>query len=200
MNKTTFLFLIILLGSCLTNKVNAQEQTQRTKTLKNTITLHSGRLLFNETRLGYERLYTDLNSWRVVLGLQYPGESNSLATGYEIFPIPKYHRVSKGIYIGAGHNHILGVRSRVYVSTEVYFNYNSYDKIYHSESGASNDSYVALESMDLTKTGIKLLFGKKARILTASNIGLELDFFAGFGLQFMNKKLTAYEKRRGSSS
>ena len=52
--------------------------------------------------------------------------------------------------------------------------------------------------MNLKKTGIKFLIGKKASIISRGKVGLELDFFAGFGLQYRHEELTIYEKQYGS--
>jgi hypothetical protein len=54
-----------------------------------------------------------------------------------------------------------------------------------------------MQSMQLKRTGIKFLFGKKARLVSGNKIGLELDFFAGLGTQYRYKKLTEHKKLSG---
>ncbi|MBC8321004.1 MAG: hypothetical protein H8E34_09800 [Bacteroidetes bacterium] len=52
--------------------------------------------------------------------------------------------------------------------------------------------------MDLKKSGIKFFFGEKATLQKGKKVNLELDFFAGIGIQYRIKNLSIYEKRSGS--
>ena len=175
-------------------------QKKEFKTYKNNLTINLTRFILNEARFGYERSFSERHIGRIVLGFQYPTSSESfnsgtLALGYS----PNYYKVSKGIYTALGYNYILGKHSRIYVSGEVYFSYNYYDKkYYHDCEQHGGDSYVALQSMQLKKTGLKILFGKKARLVSGNKMGLELDFFAGIGVQYRYEKLTEFEKQYGS--
>jgi len=202
MKKTTYLLSIILAIQVFTLNLNAQENKQENKTYRNNLTLNVGRLFLNEARLGYEKQLTERHAFRTIIGFQYPTSSvsfNSVALGPG--HVPNYYKVSKGIYLGLGYNYTLGIQSRIYLSAEAYFNYNYYDKkYYHYCVGMDMDSYVSLESMNLKKTGIKIIFGKKARILSGNKIGLELDFFAGIGIQYRIEELTIFEKSNGSCS
>jgi len=202
MRELRIIVLVFFIFQFLSIKSFGQDKTKEETTYKNNITLHVGRLFLNEVRFGYERQLTERHTLRAILGLQYPTDSksfNSITTIFPFFTPPNYYKVSKGVYIGAGYNYTIGTRSRIYVSTEVYFNYNYYDKkYYHYCVGMDKDSYLSLQSMTLRKTGIKIIFGKKARIISGSKIGLELDFFAGFGIQNRLEKLTIFEKSNGS--
>jgi len=192
------LIVFIIQVSC--TESYAQEKDNEKITYKNKVTLNVGRLILNEARFGYERQLKERHTLRAVIGLQYPTSSLSfysvpVGLGY----IPDYYRVSKGIYLGVGYNYTLGILSKIYISTEVYYNYNYYDKkYYHFCVGMDMDSYVSLESMKLKKTGLKIIFGKKARIISGNKIGLELDFFAGLGIQYRIEELTIFEKSGGS--
>ena len=184
----------------LTLELFSQDQDQNKKSYKNNITFNFTRLILNEARFGYERQLSERHIFRIILGIQYPTSSKSFRSvpvgiGYA----PYYYKVSKGIYIGAGYNYTIGIRSGIYVSAEAYFNYNYYDKKYYNYCvGTDKDSYVSLQSMNLKKSGLKLLFGKKVRIISGSKVGLELDFFAGFGIQYRQEQITIYEKKNGS--
>lgn len=200
MKKVTLYILIVLTILVFSFDSHAQEKTKENISYKNNITLNFGRLFLNEARLGYERQIKDRHVLRAIIGLQYPTSSLSFQSiPFSPGQIKYYYSVSKGIYLGIGYNYVLGIHSRIYISTEVYFNYNYYDhKYYHYCVGTDMDSYVSLESMNLKKSGLKILFGKKARIITSSKIGLELDFFAGLGIQYRTEELTIYEKSNGS--
>jgi len=195
------ILIFFLIQLCILDSF-AQEKVEEKVSYKNNITLNIGRFFLNEARFGYEKSLSDRNKLRVVLGLQYPTSSSSfhsvpIGLGYA----PNYYKVSKGVYFGLGYNYTLGVKSRIYVSAEAYFNYNYYDKkYYHYCVGTDMDSYVSLQSMRLNKTGLKVLFGKKARIITGNKIGMELDFFAGFGIQYRIEEITIFEKSNGSCS
>jgi len=201
MKNIIFLLSVIFVTQIFPTNIYGQEQQEK-KLLKNKITLNIGRLILNEARFGYERQLSERHILRTVIGLQYPTNSESFESiPYGIFYSPFYYDVSKGIYLGIGYNYLLGIHSKIYLSSEIYFDYNYYDKkYYHYRVGMDMDSYVSLESMDLRKTGLKILFGKKASIISGRKVGLELDFFAGFGFQYRFKELTVFEKKNGSSS
>jgi hypothetical protein len=200
MRKLSLYLLIIIIIQIFTLTSYGQEKIKEKIIYKNNLTLNVGRLFLNEARFGYERQLTQRHTARAIIGFQYPTEPksfNSVPVG--IGYAPYYYKVSKGIYLGAAYNYTLGVSSRIYISAEAYFNYNYYDKkYYHFCVGTDMDSYVSLESMNLKKTGLKILFGKKARIISGSKIGMELDFFVGFGLQYRIEELTIFEKSNGS--
>jgi len=203
MRKLILAISIILIIQILNLESYAQEETKEKTTYKNNITLNLGRFVLNEARFGYERHLTERHTLRAIIGFQYPTNSesfNSIPIIFPFFTYPSYYyKVSKGIYLGAGYSYILGIRSGIYISAEAYFNYNYYDKkYYHFCVGMDMDSYVSLESMKLKKTGLKIIFGKKARIISGRKTGLELDFFAGFGIQYRIEELTIFEKRNGS--
>ena len=171
--------------------------------LKNNIKcgLNLGRFILNEARFGFERKLSDRNSVRAVVGVQYP----TTQTEFESIPVltahlPNHYRVSRGLYLGMGYNYYFGNKRNIYLSSELYYNYSYYDKKYYRCSlGGSHDSYVALQSMKLYKTGLKLLFGKKATIISGKKVGLELDFFVGLGVQYRVEEITIYQKESGNS-
>ncbi|MDP2692519.1 MAG: hypothetical protein Q8O88_02660 [bacterium] len=202
MRKKLLSLSIILLIQFQALNSFAQEKSQNKKSYFNNVTFNFTRLLLNEARFGYEYQLTERHVLRANLGIQYPTSSESFESVSVVFGnAPKYYKVSNGIYFGVGYNYILGTRSKIYVSAEAYFNFNHYDKKYYKYSvGTDMDSYVSLQSMKLKKTGLKLLIGKKVSIISGGKVGLELDFFAGFGLQYRNEEITVYEKRNGSSS
>ena len=199
---TAILLSTILMIQSMTLESYSQNQFKDKNSFKNTIKLNTGRLILNEARFSYERQLSERHTLRTVIGFQYPTsqtEFRSVTVG--VVYIPNYYKVSKGIYIGAGYNYLLGTHSRNYISAEMYFNYNYYDnKHYRLCAGGSHDSYVSLQSMNLNKTGLKIIFGKKATIISGSKIGLELDFFVGMGIQYRIEELTIYQKQSGSCS
>ena len=183
MKKTILIFCsTILLLTATTG--NAQQQGKTYKSYNNSLTVNLTRFILNEARIGYERKFTEHEAGRIVLGFQYPTSSTSFNTvpvgfGYA----PKFYKVSKGIYAGVGYSYMFGKHLSAYVSGEIYFSYNYYnDKYYHYCVGMDMDSYVSLQSMNLNKTGLKILIGKKVRIVSGGKAGLELDIFAGAGI------------------
>ncbi len=197
--KKTILFLCstILLLTATTG--NAQQQEKTYKSYSNSLTVNLTRFILNEARVGYERNLAEHHVARIVLGFQYPTSSTSFNTipvglGY----VPNYYKVSKGIYTGIGYNYMFGKHLSAYVSGEIYYSYSYYnDKYYHYCVGHGGDSFVALQSMNLNKTGLKILIGKKVRIVSCGKAGLELDIFAGAGVQYRHEALTIFERRYG---
>lgn len=200
MKELKITIVIMLLFQLISIETNAQEEKNKQINYKNRITINAGRLILNEVRFGYERLLNNRHSLLAILGLQYPTSSTSFRSvpvglGY----LPNYYQVSQGIYLGAAYSYIVGPRSRTYISAEMYFNNNYYNyKFYHYCVGMDMDSYVSLESMNLRKTGLKVIIGRKIRIFSGSDIGLELDLFAGMGIQYRQEKLTVYKRLYGS--
>ncbi len=199
MKRTLAILSLLIITQFFTFTLNAQEQIQEQKTFKNTYTLNASRLLFNEARFGFERQFSELEAFRVILGIKYSFGAESFESfkiGFGTFP---YHfKVSKGVYLGVGYNYTINEKKGVYFSTEWYYTFNYYnDKYYQRRSGEGADEYVSLESMRLQKYGLKFLFGKKTSKISNDKMALELDFFAGAGLQFRVNKITINERYSG---
>ena len=153
MKKIVSIVSIIFVTHSIAQGLFAEDQIREKKSFENTITFNIGRLILNEARFGYERQLTERHVFRTVLGIQYPTNSESFkSVPLGIYYAPYYYEVSKGIYLGIGYNYVLGIHSKIYVSSEIYFNFNYYDKkYYHYCVGPDKDSYVSLESMKLKK-------------------------------------------------
>lgn len=180
----------------------SQEQSQQIRQKNNSLTINVTRLFLYEIRLGYERKISERHSIRPIAGIQFASSANDFKSiPAALFRFPFYYKVSKGYYLGHGYNFIIGKHSRIYLSTEIYYNKSYYDKKYYRYCvGSGKDSYVSLQSMDLEKTGIKLLVGKKQTIVNGQKVNLEFDFFAGIGIQHRLEKLTTFEKQFGGCS
>lgn len=189
MKKSIYLLSLIFVTQFFVTSLFAQEQqTLEKASSKNTFTLNLSRLILNEARFGLERQITERQSFRASLGIKYPTKSESF--GIILF-YPYHFPVSKGSYLGVGYNFVLGVKSRIYISPEIYYNYNYYDdKFYNHPSGQDDKSYTNLQSMQLHKTGIKVVFGKKVDIFSNEKMSLKLDFYAGFGMQYREEETT----------
>jgi hypothetical protein len=197
MRKLILISLFIVLSSSLS--VFSQEVAN--KTYKNAFTFNITRLALLEARFGYERKLSERNILRSTIGLQFPTSPESFRSMWSLGSIPYYYKVSKGIYLSVGYSYVISTKSHFYISPEIYFNHNSYDnKYYEFGAGTDMDSYVSLQSMDLTKSGIKFLIGKKASLNPRKKTRLEFDFFVGIGLQYRYKKLTTFGKAEGTSS
>ncbi len=171
------------------------------KHYKNAITFNVTRLILLEARLGYEQNLTERNKLRATIGIQFPTSSESFGSIWSLGSIPYYYKVSNGIYLALGYSFIVNTKSQFYISPEIYYNHNSYDKKYYEfAAGTDHDSYVSLQSMDLTKSGLKFLLGKKASMHPRKKTRLEFDFFGGIGLQYRAEELIIYGKRAGTSS
>jgi hypothetical protein len=192
---SAYILSIFFMIQIFTIDLHAQEETKEEPSYKHNININLGRLILNEARFSYEKSIKELHSLRFILGFQYPTSSNSFDSNdfpfYDV--IPSYYKVSKGIHIGTGYNHI-SIKHRVYVSAEAYFSYNSYNKkYYHFSTGIHSDEYNSLESMKLLKTGIKFIAGFKNKLVYGDKMGLELDFFGGLGVQYRYEELTTFE-------
>lgn len=66
--------------------------------------------------------------------------------------------------------------------------------------GQSKESYVTLQSMELYKTAIKVLIGKKIFDTSRRKNRIQLDIFGGIGVQYRNEKITIYQKKQGECS
>ena len=198
-----FFFILFVLILILLNPKQLSSQNQERKYFKNNITFNITRLILLEARFGYERKLSENHVVRANLGIQFPtsAESFSYKAIAGIWQVASYYPVSKGTYLGLGYNYIISNRSKIYISGEVYYNYSFYNKKYYEHcAGGSSYSYVSLQSMDLRKTGIKTLFGKKVLLVKGRKAGLLLDFFAGPGIQYREEIITIYERKSGTCS
>ena len=202
MKRIVFVISIVFFIQTQSFESFSQDQTQDEKSYKNYVTFNITRLILMEARFGYERHLSERHVLRSTLGLQYPISSESFSS-INFLPahIPFYYAVSNGAYFALGYNYIIRQRSNLYVSTEVYFNYSYYDEKYYKFCvGTDHDSYVSLQSMQLKKSGIKLLIGKKANILPGQKTRLQFDIFAGIGFQYREEEITIFKKKQGECS
>jgi hypothetical protein len=171
----------------------AQEET---RSFKNVFSLNVTRLYLKEVRLGYERQLADRHVLRTTLGYEFSNGAESFKT-FNITPfnIPIKFAITKGIYVALGYNYFFNSEKNAYVSAEVYYNNRFYDDKYFMFCvGSSSDSYVDYQSMDLKKSGIKFLIGKK---VVLGNSRILFDFFAGLGIQYRAKEITIYKSKYG---
>ncbi len=199
MIKTIAIIALIFVTQFFSLTVFAQQQSQEENTSKNTYTLNLGRIILNEARFGLERQISERHYFRTNIGIKYSNGEVSFDS-YEIsfLDFPSHYKVSRGVYLGLGYNYILGQKSRIYVSPEIYYSFNYYnDKYYNHSSGQDVETYTSLESMLLRKAGLKVLFGKKMDIVSNSKIKLGLDIFAGVGLQYRVNEITKKGIYRG---
>ena len=196
--KNRIILHLLLITFCFSSRpIVAQEVTK--KSFQNAITFNITRLALLEARFGYERNLTPRGIIRGTLGVQFPISSESFNNVSIVLSyVPFYYTVSKGIYISIGYKYILSARTKFYLSPEVYFNYNYYhDKYYKFGVGTDMDSYISLQSMQLEKSGIKLLIGKEVTVVSFKKTRVEFDFFGGMGFQFRSEQLTIYAKQSG---
>lgn len=197
--KRIILPIALLIIYSFSQAVLSQEIAK--KPYKNALTFNLTRLILLEARLGYELNLSERNKLRTTIGIQFPTSSETFGSLWSLGSIPYYYKVSNGIYFSLGYSFIVNSKSQFYISPEIYFNHNSYDnKYYEFAAGTDHDSYVNLQSMDLTKSGLKFLFGKKASLHPRKKTRLEFDLFGGIGLQYRAEELTIYGKRAGTSS
>jgi len=194
------LVLIYLLLLFFSPHLFSQTYDNSARYYKNTITLNITRLILREVRLGYERNLDVKNAVRATIGIQYPKAGNNTITTLFLGYFPNYFRVSHGIYISGGYNYIFAPRHHFYISGELYYSYYFYDhKNYNNGSGMNMDLYQSVQSMRLTKSGIKFLIGKKANIFTKDKVGFQFDFFFGLGIQYRQRYLTIYKENVSDS-
>jgi hypothetical protein len=188
------LLLLIILWN--TPQLFSQEQEKSSR--KNTITFNILRLTLMEARFGYERQLAERHVIRATLGIQFPIASESFKSINLPKTVPFYYTVSNGIYVALGYNFIIKPESNFYVSAEVYYNHSYYDeKYYRLCSSKSNGSEVYLQSMQLNKSGIKFLIGKKISMMPKKSTRLQFDIFTGIGLQYRQEEITVFKKKQG---
>jgi len=197
MKNTLIIIFISIIFLLYVNSAYSQDKER--KTYKNAVTFNVLRLGLCEVRFGYERKLTERHIIRTNLGIQFPVSSESFGNiSAVLFEIPYYYKVSKGIYLAMGYNYVIIPRSGFYVSSEIYFNYNFYDnKYYDFVVGMSHDSYVSLQSMDITKAGLKFLMGRKLTMHPSKETRMQFDFFWGAGIQYRQEELTIFKKAYG---
>lgn len=189
-----FIFLVCLLNF---NSLYAQDPDR--KAYKNALTFNVLRLALCEARFGYERKLAERHIIRTTLGIQFPVSSEEFKN--YIFEMPYYYMVSRGIYIAIGYNYMIIPRSGFYISSEIYFNYNFYDNKYFTcLVGTSMDSFISLQTMDLTKTGIKFLMGRKVSMHPSKETRMQFDFFWGAGIQYRQEELVIFKKLVGTTN
>ena len=183
-------FLILLLNSTV---IIAQEET---RSFKNVFSFNVTRLALKEVRFGYERQLADRHVLRTTLGYEFSNDAESFKTlNITPFNIPLKFAITKGIYVALGYNYYFNSEKNVYVSAEVYYNNRFYDDKYFMFCvGSSSDSYIDYQSMDLKKSGIKFLIGKK---VVLGNSRILFDFFAGLGVQYWAQEITIYKSKSG---
>jgi len=202
MAMRTVLLCILLCLFTLSCRVYGQNQEIETKTYKNLANINITRLALLEVRLGYERHISSKNYLRATVGIKFPlGHDSFEAVSIGLGHIPNIYPVSDGLYLALGYNYVLSPKSKFYVSAEVYYNYIYYNnKIYEYCVGHGSDSYVSLQSMQLNKYGVKLLFGKKVDLPSKTDRHLQFDFFWGIGLQRRFEDITVFKKTQGRCS
>jgi len=185
MKGFTFAVSVVILLQFSPGKMYSRDTIQENHFYRNCIALDVGRFVWNEARIAYERRISERYSVHASTGLQYPtSESFTNLTyrfgkGYE----PYYNKVSKGIYIGAGMSVYYNRGIFNYLSLEAYYNYAFYNHKYFYYNGYS-DHTVSFESMQQSKTGVKILIGQKSKALSIGSAAIEMDVFAGMGVQF----------------
>lgn len=172
------------------NSIQLFSQEKEKKTYKNNITLSAVPIIFREIRLGYERQLSERHTLRTSVGMKIPSSYESFGTINPLpLIIPLSYKVSNGGYFSLAYNYVFSLRKKLYVSAEIYSSYYYYnDKYFKFCVGTSMDSYVTLQSGKLMKTGIKFLIGKKLPIFSKGKVGLQLDFFAGMGVQYRDEE------------
>ena len=199
MKKAVFVLFLLIVVQCNYSQLHAQEPKK--KSYKNNITFNITRLLLMEARFGYERQLTERHVIRTTVGIQFPLSSESFKAINTPITIPFYYTVSNGVYLGLGYNYIIKPSTNLYVSAVVYYNYSYYDEKYYKIcSGMSSGSEVYLQSMQLKKSGIKFLIGKKASMSPKKETRLQFDFFAGIGLQYRQEEIIVFAKKQGECS
>jgi hypothetical protein len=152
-----------------------------------------------EARFGYERHISDRHALRTTFGIEFSTATESFRT-LNITPlfIPLKLAVTKGIYVALGYNYYFNSEKNAYVSAEVYYNVRFYDNKYFLFcTGQDKENYVNYQTMDLKKTGMKLLIGKKVAMSSKKETRLLFDFFAGIGVQYRAEEITIYKKKQG---
>lgn len=180
----------------------AQNKAYVRKSYKNNINFNLIGLFTRNAVIGYERNINEQNTIRLAFGVKYSTSADSYKSrSIGLFTTKNYNKVSKGVYIGLGYKYMLFRYIRVYLSAEAYYNHIYYNNIYYLFCvGTDSDSYVSLESMREETKGLKIIFGKKLRVLSGKNIGLEFDFFVSSGLALVTQEFKTHGKRQGTCS
>ncbi len=196
------LISILLLLILQFNSAWLFSQDQEKKSYKNNLTFNITRLALMEACFGYERQLSDRHALRITLGLEFSTGAESFRTlNITPFFIPIKLAVTKGIYVALGYNYYFNSKKNTYVSAEVYYNYRFYNNKYFKFcTGQSKENYVNYQSMDLKKSGMKLLIGKKISVSPKKDTRLQFDFFAGLGIQYRAEEITIYKKKQGECS
>lgn len=165
---------------------------------KNHVSLNLTRLILNEARLTYERNISRRHVVKVAAGYLFSTEDESYGIFNSIFTIPLHYKATKGYFFSLGYNYIYGKKRTAYLSAETYFSRSSFDEKYFEFCvGTSHDSYVELQSMQLNKTGVKFLWGRKLPLAKKDDAGAAIDLFFGFGIQHWDQHLTIFKKKTG---
>ena len=196
MKKAPILLFLLLFMLWSSAQLFSQESQKTSR--KNNITFNITRLILLEARFGYERQLSERHIIRTTLGIQFPVSSES----FKAISLPKttpfYYTVSKGFYLALGYNFLIVPKANLYVSAEVYYNHSYYDeKYYRLCSGMSSGSEVYLQSMQLNKSGIKFLIGKKMSMMPKKPTHLQFDIFGGIGLQYRQEEIIVFKKKQG---
>lgn len=197
--KTSHFAFIFILVLAITSTANSQDTSE--KPYKNAVTLNVTRIILLEPRFGYELNLTERKIIRATVGYKIPTSSSFYNNWNSWFTFPLYYKVTKGPYFSLAYTHVLNPKTHLYLSPELYYDYHFFDRKYYKFcAGTSHDSFISLRSRHLTKTGIKVLIGKKGSLLPGKKTRLQFDFYGGIGLQYWHEDLTVHAERMGTCS
>ena len=178
----------------------AQEKISERLEYKNSFTFSILEPLRREVIFGYERNFNSKNIVSIMVGRKFPSSANSYKSkSFGIFTTKNYNKVSTGYSVSLGYKYMISDYARLYLSAEIHYKYIFYNEKYYQYCvGTSSDSYVSLESMWSDQKGIGIIFGKKLRVLSGNNVGLEFDFYISSGIEYKKQEYTIHGKRQGT--
>ncbi len=192
--------VIVLLLFAGIGGLRAQEKPHHQ--YKNYLSINASRLIVREIRVSYERKLSLHHSAGISFGKHMPSPQTSYRNyNFLLFSFPINYRLYDGYYGGLRYSYQLIPKAQFYVAAEMYYDYKYYDNKYYCFCvGTDHDSYVSLESVVQRKSGLKIIAGKKVTIFGKGKVGLVLDVYYGFGLQYKETKQTEFGRTQGGCS
>lgn len=202
MRNLGIIILVLFLIQMFTIELYGQDEKPIRTSYNNSLTFNLFGLFKREAVFGYERNLNDRNIIRLEAGRKFATSADSYkAKSFALFTFKNTNKITQGYSLGLGYKYILSTNTRFYLSAQIFYNHYYYDKKYYQFCvGTNSDSYVQLESMSLRTKGLNFIFGKKLRVKSGKNIGLEFDFFVATGIGLENKEFTIHAKRQGTCS
>lgn len=188
MKYHTFLVLLCLLIFTWNISKAQSDSTQ----IKNYIDINIGQIFIRDIKISYERKIINTLKLKFELGYKFPENTSVFKSkSFILFYLPIEYKVETWYYASIGFGIFLGEKKQTYISCDLFYKYNFYDRKYYIyATGSSSESYIEYKSKWKDIYGSKIILGRKF----ISEYGIYLDLYFGLGIRYKIITETIYGK------